>query len=526
MNLEFVSFQTARIGSRLFHDYISGSSVLSSFYSFTPSVHSVEAAVNARKNMPVNRAQLVSILHKQYQGVTISRAVNENIQSLLDENTFTITTGHQVSLVTGPLYFIYKIISVIALAEECKKKHPKLNFVPVYWMNSEDHDFNEINHIWINEQRFEWQRPTPIPMATGRMQPFGIEDFFKSLPASIQEFPSWVEWKDIYTNAKNISEATRILVNLLFGKYGLVVINQDDVRLKRLAFDVFHKELTQHYSFKLVHETTQMLESLGYHAQVKPRELNLFYHHPEAGRQRVVLMDDRIKVLNTPVELLKSELDKLSDEQLNCFSTNVVTRPLYQQSVLPDIIYVGGPAEVSYWLQYKSMFHMHGVFYPLIMMRDSFLLLNPSVSRKINKLGIKVPELFSEESIWQKTHVSRMAEEINFTPIHQTLQQSYHQLAEAMGRIDPTLKPTVIGELQKHIHSLKNLEAKYLRAWKQKNETVVRQLREIRSAVYPVGEMQERHNHLWAHASDPEQFIAMILSAANPWNLQVKVLEL
>lgn len=526
MNLDFVSFQTARIGSRLFHDYISGSPLLSSFYSFAPSLQSVEATVNARKNKPVNRDQLVSILQQQYQGVAVSKAVKENIQSLLDENTFTITTGHQISLATGTLYFVYKILSVIALAEACKRKYPQWNFVPMYWMNSEDHDFDEINHIWINEQRFEWQRPTEVPMATGRMKPIGIEVFFQSLPVSIQELPSYKEWKEIYTNAANIAEATRNLINHLFGQYGIVIINQDDVGLKRLAFDVFYKELTQHPSYKLVNETITQLESLGYSPQVKPRELNLFYHHPEAGRQRVVYNGNKIQVLHTTVEFLKSDIDSLSDAQLDCFSANVVTRPLYQQSVLPDIIYVGGPAEVSYWLQYKSMFEAFGVFYPMILMRDSFLLLNPSVLRKMNKLGISVPELFTEESIWQKKQVSRMATEVNFIPIHQTLLQIYSQLAEELAKVDPTLKPKVMAELQKHVHSLKNLEAKYLRAWKQKNETVARQLQEIRSVVYPGGELQERHNHLWAHTSGPEQFIAKILSTANPWNLQVKVIEI
>lgn len=526
MNLDFVSFQTARIGSRLFQDYTSGLPLLSSFYSFEPSEQAVIAAVHARKNKPVNREQLVFILQQQYQGVATSEAVKENIQLLLNENTFTITTGHQVSLATGPLYFIYKILSVIALAEACKKKQPEWNFVPVYWMNSEDHDFNEINHIWINEQRFEWQRPTEVPMATGRMQLPGIDNFFQSLPNSIQELPSFKEWKEIYTNAANIAEATRNLVNHLFGKYGLVVINQDDVQLKRLAFDVFHKELTQQLSCSLVNETILRLESLSYSPQVKPRELNLFYHHPEAGRQRVVINGNKIQVLNTLVEFFKSDIDNLSDEQLDCLSTNVVTRPLYQQSVLPDIIYLGGPAEVSYWLQYKSMFEAFGVFYPMIMMRDSFLLLNPSVTRKMNKLGISVSDLFAEESIWQKKQVSRLAAEVNFTTIHQAIEQSYHQLAEQLTKIDPTLKPTVLSELQKHVHTLKNLEAKYLRAWKQKNETLVRQLHEIRSVVYPGGELQERHNHLWTYTTDPVQFIDKILSVANPWNLQVKVLEI
>jgi len=526
MNIQFLSFQSARIGSRLFHDYISGSPSISPFYSFSPRAEAVESAVNARKNKPINRTQLVSILLDQYQGISTSERLKENIQLLKNENTFTITTGHQVSLATGPLYFIYKIASVIALAEQCKKQHSAWNFVPVYWMNSEDHDFNEINHIWINDQRFEWRRPTDISMAAGRMKTHEIELFFQSLPASVQALPSFTEWKDIYTNSDNLGEATQRLVNRLFGEYGVVVINQDDVRLKRLAFDVFYKELTQHDSFRLVNETSVALENLGYHAQVKPRELNLFYHHPEVGRQRVVSENNKIRVLNTTLEFRVSEIASLTDEQLGAFSTNVVTRPMYQQSVLPDIAYVGGPAEVSYWLEYKSMFDHYDVFYPMLLMRDSLLILNSSVARKVKKLGISLEELFAEESVWQKTQISRLASEVNFMPVQQTVEQSYQQLAEKLAIVDPTLKPAVLAEIQKQLNALKNLEAKYMRAWKQKNETLVRQLQEIREAVFPGGELQERHNHIWAHTTDPDQLIRVIISVANPWNQQVKIIEL
>ncbi len=526
MNIQYLSFQSARIGSRLFHDYISESPSLTPYYAFSPRAEVIQSAINARKNKPINRVQLVSILLDQYQGIATSERLKENIQSLKNENTFTLTTGHQLSLLANPLYFLYKIISVIALSEQCKEQYPTYHFVPVYWMNSEDHDFDEINHIWINDQRFEWSRPTNISIAAGRMKTHNIELFFQSLPASVQALPSFTEWKEIYTNSNNLGEATRRLVNRLFGEYGVVVIDQDDTRLKRLAFDVFYKELTQHDSFRLVNETSTALENLGYHAQVKPRELNLFYHHPEAGRQRIVSENDKIRVLNTNLEFQLSELTSLSDEQLGCISTNVVTRPMYQQSVLPNIVYVGGPSEVSYWLQYKSMFEHYGVFYPMILMRDSLLLLNSSVYRKVKKLGIAPEDLFVEESVWHKTQIGRLASEVNFMPVQQTMEQSYQQLAEELAKVDPTLKPAVLAELQKQLHALKNLEAKYVRAWKQKNETLVRQLHEIRETVFPGGELQERHNHIWAYTTDPDQLIRQMISVANPWNQQVKIIQI
>lgn len=526
MNIQYLSFKAAGIGSELFHDYISGSPEIFPYYTFPPRAESVEFAIHARKNKPVNRTQLVSILHDQYQGISISERLKENILSLKDDNTFTITTGHQVSLATGPLYFIYKIASVITLSEQLKKMYPDYNFVPVYWMNSEDHDFNEINHIWIDDKRFDWSCPTEISMAVGRMKIDNIELFFQSLPASVQALPSFTEWKEIYTNAGNLQEATRKLVNHLFGEYGLVVVDQDDAQLKRLAFDVFYRELTQHDSFRLVNETSAALNNLGYPVQVKPREVNVFYHHPQAGRQRIVLENDKIRVLNTTIKFQVSEIADLSDEQLECFSTNVVTRPMYQQSVLPDIAYLGGPAEVSYWLQYKSMFDHYGVFYPMILMRDSFLLLSPSVTRKMNKLNIQVHELFVNKAVWLKTHVCRLATEVNFLPVQQTVEQCYQKLAEELTTVDPTLKPAALGLLQKQIKELKNLEAKYLRAWKHKNETLVRQLQEIHHTVFPGGELQERHNHIWAHTTNPDQLIQQIISVANPWNQQMKIIEI
>lgn len=526
MNIQYLSFKAAGIGSELFHDYISGSPAISPYYTFPPRAESVEFAIHARKNKPVNRAQLVSILHAQYQGIAISERLKENIISLKNENTFTLTTGHQVTLVTGPLYFIYKIASVIALAEQLKKMYPDYNFVPVYWMNSEDHDFNEINHIWLDDKRYDWPCPTDISMAVGRMKTDNIKVFFQSLPASVQALPSFTEWKEIYTNASNIGEATRRLVNRLFGEYGLVVVDQDDEKLKRLAFDVFYRELTQHDSYRLVNETSAALNNQGYPVQVKPREVNMFYHHPQAGRQRIVLENDILRVLNTTTVFQISEIGDLSDEQLGCFSTNVVTRPMYQQSVLPDIVYLGGPAEVSYWLQYKSMFDHYGVFYPMILMRDSFVLLSPSVLRKMNKLNIQVHELFLEKSVWLKKHVIHLATEVNFLSVQQTVEQYYQKLAEELASVDPTLKPAALGLLQKQIKELKKLEAKYIRAWKHKNETLVRQLQEIHEAIFPGGELQERHNHIWAHTTKPDQLIQQIIYVANPWNQQMKIIEI
>jgi bacillithiol biosynthesis cysteine-adding enzyme BshC len=526
MNLQYISFQSARIGSALFHDYISESPALASFYAFSPRTDAVQMAIHARIKKPVKREQLVSILHDQYQGFPLSERLKENIQSLKNENTFTITTGHQLSLMSGPLYFLYKIISVIALSERCKEQYPEYHFVPVYWMNSEDHDFEEINHIWINNQRFVWPRPVEKKIAVGRMPMMGLDLFFDSLPDLLRLSDCYKVWKNIYLESKNLAEATRKLVNHLLGDYGLVIIDQDDVRLKRLAFDVFYKELTQHDSFRLVNETSAALESLGYHTQVKPREVNLFYHHPEAGRQRIVLENDKIRILNTNLEFHASEIDGLSDKKLECFSTNVVTRPLYQQSVLPDIIYVGGPAEVSYWLQYKSMFDHYDVFYPMLLMRDSLLILNSSVARKVKKLGIGLEELFAEESIWQKTQISRLASEVNFKPVQDTIEQTYQQLANELAKVDPTLKPAALAEMQKQLHALKHLESKYLRAWKQKNETLVRQLQEIRDTVFPGGELQERHNNVWAYTADPHPLIRQIISIANPWKQMVKIVEI
>ena len=160
MKTQSIPFEKTGQFSKLFLDYLVQDKNLKSFYSYAPSIDSFEKAITDVASKKINRKLLVEVLEKQYHeaGIKNEEIATTQIKSLLNDNTFTVCTGHQLCLFTGPLYFIYKIISTINLSEELKKKYPQYNFVPVYWMASEDHDFEEISYVHLFDKKITWQQ--------------------------------------------------------------------------------------------------------------------------------------------------------------------------------------------------------------------------------------------------------------------------------------------------------------------------------------------------------------------------------
>ena len=285
-----------------------------------------------------------------------------NCQLLLKDDTYTVCTGHQLCLFTGPLYFIYKIISTINLAEELKKKYSTYNFVPVYWMASEDHDFDEVNHINLFGKKIEWKRKPGGPV--GKFSTAGIGEVISELKSVLGDSKNASElislFENAYVNHSDYASATRYLIHELFGKYGLVILDADDNRLKNEFREIIRDDIFNHSNFKLVNETIAQLKNNGYDSQVTPKEINFFLL---SKKFRGWIDSEKIK--SEPEEWKKKLVEKTER-----FSPSVVTRPLYQQKILPNLAYVGGPAEISYWLEYKAMFDHHKIFFPVLMPRN------------------------------------------------------------------------------------------------------------------------------------------------------------
>ena len=251
MKVDCIDFEKTGQFSRIFLDYINQKDSLKDFYAAFPSLETMEALSD--NYTPVNREVLVQSLHNQYEGFSVTESTNQNINLLKEENTFTVTTGHQLNLATGPLFFVFKIITTINLAKELKAKYPTKNFVPVFWMASEDHDFEEINHFYLFGKKYEWQ--TEQQGGVGRFSTEGIQEVLKQLPENIELL------NKAYAQP-TLSKATRYLVNELFGQEGLVILDADDAELKREFSSIAEKELFERKSEKAVLATSEQLDKL------------------------------------------------------------------------------------------------------------------------------------------------------------------------------------------------------------------------------------------------------------------------
>jgi bacillithiol biosynthesis cysteine-adding enzyme BshC len=490
-----VDLNVAGLRSKVVNDYVNGHPDLKPFYNYSPNWNSFSNAIEDRKGFKVNRNLLVSELTIQHQEYfqTYPKLV-ENIELLKSDSTFTVTTGHQLCVVGGPLFFLYKIITTINLAKGLKQRYPEYNFVPVYWMASEDHDFEEISSIFLFNKTLKWEQA--IKGATGRIPTASLPPFLDELIALIGEGNNAEELikilRDAYYREGSLSEATRHFVLSLFGEDGLLVLDADRRNLKSSFNDVLKDELLNQPSFKLVSDTNEKL-SENYKVQVIPRALNLFYLDNELRERLVQAPDEHFEVVNTELAFRKQILLDILEQKPEFFSPNVVLRPVYQEFVLPNLAYVGGPGEIAYWLELKTVFDHHHVFYPMLVSRNHALILNEKTYTKFTQLGFKLEDIFKEEQTLVTDFVATLDEsKLNIVEEKEQIAAIYSAIQSRFNSVDPTLSGAVAAEQQKAMNGLDNLDKKLVGALKRRNETALSQIKNLSLAVNPNRKPQER----------------------------------
>ncbi|PZO28682.1 MAG: bacillithiol biosynthesis cysteine-adding enzyme BshC, partial [Flavobacteriaceae bacterium] len=302
MPTDCISYQESGYFTSLINDYLNQKSDLQSLYHRFPSLENFEKQLlEKEKNFNsdiAKRKTLVSVLEKQYSGLSVSDLTKWNILALENPKTFTVTTGHQLNLFTGPLYFLYKIVSTINLTKQLKLKYPEYNFVPVYWMATEDHDFEEINYFNLHGKKVRWNTESGGPV--GRLSTKGLEEVFEvfSLELGIGKNAEYLKklFEESYVRHNNLADATRFLANELFGKTGLVILDADSKELKKHFAPYVKEELLNQTAHKKVLETSEKLKN--YNIQVNPREINLFYIEDDF-RERIILQNGFYYVNNT-----------------------------------------------------------------------------------------------------------------------------------------------------------------------------------------------------------------------------------
>ncbi len=509
----YLSYEQTGYFSKIILDYLKGDEKLKPFYAYAVSTEGIKAAIEERKKYPTNRKLLVVELQKQYGETVLAEKQQFHMQQLGNDNTFTITTAHQPNIFIGHLYFVYKILHAIKLAAQLKSDLPEYDFVPVFYMGSEDADLDELGHIYLFGEKFEWN--TKQTGAVGRMKvDKALVNIIDTISGQLTVFPFGEQlislMKACYTEGITIEAATFKLLNELFGEYGLIILLPDTAALKKTFIPVIEKELDEQFSYKMVAETAEKFPK-QYKVQAGGRELNLFYLKDDT-RERIEVQGSQYKVNNSNIKFTKEELKKELHKNPERFSPNVILRPVYQEMILPNIAFIGGGGEIAYWLELKKVFEAVNIPFPVLVLRNSFMIVEKSYELRVTGLGFSASDLFTSESELLKELVKRESTvPLSLDKEKQIIKEFYGHLKKTAGAVDASLQRHTEALHAQALKKIEALEKKMLRAEKKKFEAQQRQLHKLKSQLFPHDILQERvENFMPFYAKWGSDFIKVV----------------
>jgi bacillithiol biosynthesis cysteine-adding enzyme BshC len=498
-----IPYSATGVFSSLVNDYISGNGTARDYVPYTPNLEGIKKAIQQRKFSAIQRQTLVSVLENQYhllgtikdeKNTAAFEKVQANIGLLKNDNCFAVTTAHQPNLFTGPLYFFYKIIHVIKLAAELKAQFPENDFVPVYYMGSEDADLAEVGSYNIDGAKHQWK--TKQTGAIGRML---VDDHLLQLLQNLEGYwtvkPDGKEAlaiiKSAYKKGNTINQSTLQMVHLFFGQYGLVVVQPDDAKLKSLFVEVMQKELTTQFSHIAIQPTLKSL-SENYHVQSEGRAINLFYLK-DATRNRIEKTGELFSVVDTNIQFTQAEIIQELQAHPDRFSPNVILRGAYQETIIPSVVFVGGGGELAYWMELKNVFEQAGVDYPVIILRNSFLFINDKQAKQWASLEFNIEALFNSTQALEIAFVkTQSVENLVLTEHIASLTDLYKLIQQDVIKIDSSLGDHALNLSVQAQKKLALLEKKMIRAEKRKQHTSLARIHSIKSELFPDNNLQER----------------------------------
>lgn len=497
MKVEEIGIRESNQFPEIVCDYLEGNPFLMPFYAHQPVIDSYADAIKIKSNFSAEKRRILTEeLAKTYEqfGVELedTSAVKQNITRLNNSNTFTITTGHQLCLLGGPMYVHFKIQSAIKLAAQLKQVYPDCHFVPVFWMASEDHDFAEVNHVKLFGKTFTWDknsRQQPV----GRLDLEGIDKVFDEmlpLARSDEQKRMLDACFESYLNSKTLAQATLKYFHNYYKQFGLVIIEPDNKVLKKEFEATIANDVTQRQNFKLLKQTNLLLKP-NYKPQVNGREINFFYIS-ELGRNLIkhengeYIIGDRVEVYS------KDEILQEITEHPERFSPNVVMRPLFQESILPNLAYLGGPGEISYWLQLKSIFEYNQIPLPVLHLRESFIILGKGLVGKLAKLGLKVKDLLQPENQLIEHFVRVRNSDNAAESVSGEILQLTQDLIDKVKTIDTRLGSDLIKWKSEQDKYLTNIVKRLNQLRKDSLSSETDKLLKIRQSLLPEGLLAER----------------------------------
>lgn len=500
--------------NNLFIDYINSFSLVSPYYKYDyHDDDSFLSAINAKKesylkHSDYSRQDVSAILKSQNEFFNSSDKTFENIQMLNDDNTFAVVTGQQVGILSGNYYTILKAINTIQLSDYLNTIYPDYKFIPVFWLECDDHDFEEINHINIFDSKniltkleyFKNGTPQEKYLTPADRNYFDnhIENFKEELFRKLSNTDFAEEIKNIinrsYKEGLNFTVTFARYMNFILKDKGLVFINPADAEIKNILKPVFEKELQSFpQSCENVIENSAMLEQ-NYQPQIKPQVINLFYIYNNNRYLIENKTENVFSLKNSRQTFSKEEMFFNLEKNTKDFSPNVVLRPICQDYLLPTITYIGGPSEIAYFAQLKKVYETFDVEMPVIYPRTSVTFLENRVNNFLVKNEIKFEDIFDTQKV--KMQIIEKTSEVNVEDIIseyiKDLNTALWSLNGEVRKIDKNMETLIKNKSDKYIESLESVKKKLFEAQERLHTSTLSKLQSIIDNIYPDGAMQER----------------------------------
>ncbi len=507
--------------------YIEKNSAFDPYIAFRAEITSFPEAIEVRKQSPVDRSLLLSVLKEQYDRMGIPLPVSEGV--LLDENTFTITTAHQPTLLTGPIYHIYKIASAINLARQLNDKFTDQKFISVFVVGGEDHDWEEVNHLHLFGRKYEWEREASG--SCGRLSIEGLADLTESVSDLFSNTVHRDDIKQIFTDclskAVTYGHFHQLLIQQLFSGYDLLVLSMDDSSLKKAFIPIMERELKEQFSYKLVTETQRSLAKLGFKPQAFCRDINLFYME-DGIRERLELVDGTYQRVDSGINYSEEEIISILHQHPERFSPNVILRPLYQETILPNVAFIGGGGEIAYWLERKTQFEAVRVPIPMLIRRNSFMIIDEATAEGMQKTGLVWEDMVDDYDSIVKSFIAKHSEaDIEVKVEVNMIRAAYKSLEEKADLIDPTLSKAIQAEETKQLKQFEQLGSRLMRAEKQQQETSLKRIRKLKDKLFPQDGLQERYENFLPYFSQKgPKWIETIIENSDPLDAKFRILFL
>jgi bacillithiol biosynthesis cysteine-adding enzyme BshC len=507
------------LANRLAHDYQQGKADALQFFQYHPyrSESYQERIRWLNAHSCLHRDRLADGLsHYNTQMGNHPNALAQ-IDKLRQSDTYVVIGGQQAGVLTGPLYTIYKAIHLIQMARKLQEEL-QVQVVPVFWIAGEDHDIDEIDHLyWLTDDetavfkgKIEWNRKGRVSASHLKLEQAACHQFIERFLQDHTETRETTAIRDLMKRTAAESETAADwfarLMAALFGKHGLVLVESSLPFVRELEKPLFQRLIEQNEQIaQLLVESEARIEEAGYQPQlqVDANQANLFIYE---GQERLLLerVGERYRTKDRRRSYTRDELLALVDAEPQRFSANVVSRPLMQEHLFPTLAFIGGQAEVAYWAYYRQMFAALGYQLPIVLPRMSVTLIEGAIARQLNQLELPVETVLTRFSVWKEDWQSQQEPDPlgeRFAETKTALEKLYRPLVDEVIERDPGLRELAEKNFDKLLAQVAFLEDRLNRSERRREDVSHTRVKRIEAALLPEGVWQERKRSFFSFAN-------------------------